>query len=124
MVEHRYSGIPLWYRVQPRWGTRSRHSVFDTETRVKEHEQKKLFEDYPAMVRSEAVVRRITTVRAARVLTEVERDQIEQIKEHGISFLLLLESLNLQPDEKSYELDQARVNVEQAIMWAAKHIGK
>jgi hypothetical protein len=54
-----------------------------------------------------------------RVLTDVEKAQMAAIKDKGLEFLVLVEALG-----GSRELSLARTKVEEAVMWAVKHITK
>ena len=52
-----------------------------------------------------------------RVLTEPEKAQMVAIKDAGAAFLGLCDQTGL-----SRELSLAKTNIEQAVMWAVKHI--
>lgn len=52
-----------------------------------------------------------------RVLSDQEKEQMRAVKDAGLQFHELLTSLG-----DSRELQQARVKVEEAVMWATKHI--
>ena len=52
-----------------------------------------------------------------RVLSDVEKAQMVAIKDKGAEFLILIESIG-----GSRELSLARTKVEEAVMWAVKHI--
>ncbi len=52
-----------------------------------------------------------------KVLTEVEKTQIELIKDNGLHFYSLCETIG-----NSRELSLAKTKVEEAVMWAVKHI--
>jgi hypothetical protein len=54
-----------------------------------------------------------------RVLTDVEKAQMAAIKDQGLEFLVLVEALG-----GSRELSLARTKIEEAVMWAVKHITK
>lgn len=52
-----------------------------------------------------------------RALSSAERDQMYEVKEKGSEFLDLLDTLGA-----SEELELAKVRIEEAVMWAVKHI--
>jgi len=52
-----------------------------------------------------------------RVLSEGEKAQMLRVKDQGAELLSLIQSLG-----NSRELDVAKVRVEEAVMWAVKHI--
>ena len=52
-----------------------------------------------------------------RVLTDVEKDQMRALKDKGEEFLRLLEILS-----PSREVALARTKIEEAVMWAVKHV--
>lgn len=54
-----------------------------------------------------------------KVLSDVEKQQMMEIKDKGLEFLNLLE--NHQP---SREISLAKTKIEEAVMWAVKHITK
>lgn len=54
-----------------------------------------------------------------RVLSDDEKASMLAIKDSGLSFITLCETLG-----KSRELSLAIINAEQAVMWAVKHITK
>lgn len=67
-----------------------------------------------------------------RVLTDAEKAQMQAVKDKGLEFLQLIESLRT-PEEKvegedfvigtiDRELNIAVERVEEAVMWAVKHI--
>lgn len=52
-----------------------------------------------------------------RVLSDVEKEQMKSIKDHGLLFHQFLDSMG-----SSRELSLAKTKVEEAVMWAVKHI--
>lgn len=52
-----------------------------------------------------------------RVLSDVEKGYMKEIKDQGLDFYALLNSIG-----DSRELSLARVKIEEAVMWAVKHI--
>lgn len=52
-----------------------------------------------------------------RTLTEDEKARMRVVKDQGADFLALCDSLGT-----SRELSIAKTNIEQAVMWAVKHI--
>jgi hypothetical protein len=54
-----------------------------------------------------------------RVLTEDEKAQMKSLKDIGASFVSACDSLGA-----SRELSLAKTNIEQAVMWAVKHLTK
>lgn len=52
-----------------------------------------------------------------RVLTPGEKEQMQKVKDMGLAFHQLLESLGY-----SRETSLAKTKVEEAVMWAVKHI--
>jgi hypothetical protein len=54
-----------------------------------------------------------------RVLTENEKVQIKLIKDFGLAFIQKCENLG-----ESRELSLAKTKIEEAVMWAVKHITK
>lgn len=52
-----------------------------------------------------------------RVLSDDEKLQMQQIKDEGLSFYQLIESIG-----ESRELSIAKTKIEEAVMWAVKHI--
>jgi hypothetical protein len=70
----------------------------------------------PATLRSDAVAR--AAVRADyRVLTEAERGRIVALKAAGAAFIALCREVG-----SSREMSLAVTNVEQAVMWAVRHV--
>lgn len=56
---------------------------------------------------------------AYRVLTEAEKAQMQQIKDAGLAFHTLVEGVG-----QSRELALAKTKIEEAVMWAVKHVTK
>lgn len=54
---------------------------------------------------------------AYRILSEEEKDNMKKIKDDGLAFHNLIDSLG-----QSRELSIAKTKVEEAVMWAVKHI--
>lgn len=54
---------------------------------------------------------------AYRVLSDAEKANMQQIKDDGLAFHNLIDSLG-----QSRELSIAKTKVEEAVMWAVKHI--
>lgn len=52
-----------------------------------------------------------------RVLSETEKVQMQRIKDDGLALYAYLESLGA-----SRELSLAKTKIEEAVMWAVKHI--
>lgn len=52
-----------------------------------------------------------------RTLTDAEKQMMLRIKDHGAAFLNILDGLG-----NSRELSLARTKVEEAVMWAVKHL--
>lgn len=64
-----------------------------------------------------------------RVLTDIEKAQMKKIKDIGVEFVHLLEDIGgvaatpgAQPRMASRELSLAQTKIEEAVMWAVKHI--
>jgi U3 small nucleolar RNA-associated protein 14 len=53
-----------------------------------------------------------------RVLTQAEKDFMQAVKDKGLEFYAMLEG------QQSRELSLAKTKVEEAVMWAVKHITK
>jgi hypothetical protein len=53
-----------------------------------------------------------------RVLTQAEKDFMQAVKDKGLEFYTMLEGT------QSRELSLAKTKVEEAVMWAVKHITK
>lgn len=58
-----------------------------------------------------------------RVLSDREKEQVESIKDAGADFLQLLDFIATQ-GSNGRELSLARTRVEEAVMWAVKHVTK
>lgn len=54
---------------------------------------------------------------AYRVLTDEEKAQMQAIKDEGLKFHDLVEGIG-----QSRELSLAKTKIEEAVMWAVKHI--
>lgn len=54
-----------------------------------------------------------------RVLTEVEKTQMQSVKDAGLIFWNMLDKIG-----ESRELSLAKTRLEEAVMWAVKHITK
>jgi hypothetical protein len=52
-----------------------------------------------------------------RVLTDAEKAQMKDIKDAGADFLTLIQSIG-----SSRELALARTKIEEAVMWAVRHV--
>lgn len=61
-----------------------------------------------------------------RILSEEEKAFMKEIKDLGAEFVLLLHRVGRTPATEqrmaSRELSLAQTNIEQAVMWAVKHI--
>lgn len=61
-----------------------------------------------------------------RVLTDDEKRQMQAIKDHGLAFVELLHSVGGTPADSggqaSRELAIAQTKIEEAVMWAIKHV--
>lgn len=57
-----------------------------------------------------------------RVLSEMEKEQMKKIKDMGLDFHSYLSSIC--DGQLSRELAIARTKIEEAVMWAVKHITK
>lgn len=58
-----------------------------------------------------------------RVLNDREKEQMKSIDDAGAGFLELLDFIAVQ-GSNSRELSLARTKVEEAVMWAVKHVTK
>lgn len=58
-----------------------------------------------------------------RVLTEEEKADMLRVKDLGADFLDLLDNLNVHP-YSTREISIAKSKIEEAVMWAVKHITK
>lgn len=54
---------------------------------------------------------------AYRVLSDVEKAQMQAIKDHGLAFHDFIEGVG-----NSREMSLAKTKIEEAVMWAVKHI--
>ncbi len=54
---------------------------------------------------------------AYRVLSDEEKQQMQDIKDKGLEFFNLLESIG-----QSREISLAKTKIEEAVMWGVKHI--
>ena len=54
-----------------------------------------------------------------RVLSDVEKTNMKQIKDSGLYFYQLMDEIGT-----SRELSLAKTKIEEAVMWAVKHITK
>jgi len=54
-----------------------------------------------------------------RVLSQEEKDSMNAVKDAGLSMLILVSQLG-----SSRELSLAQTRIEEAVMWAVKHITK
>lgn len=52
-----------------------------------------------------------------RVLTEAEKQQMKAVKDHGLELIELIDKIGA-----SRELSLAKTKLEEAVMWAVKHI--
>lgn len=52
-----------------------------------------------------------------RVLTEEEKAQMQRIKDDGLAFWEMLDGIGA-----SRELSLAKTKIEEAVMWAVKHV--
>ena len=61
-----------------------------------------------------------------RVLTEVEKGQMQTLKDMGLQFVMQLHAIGgsdpLGDRQASRELSVAQTKIEEAVMWAVKHI--
>jgi hypothetical protein len=62
-----------------------------------------------------------------RVLSEVEKQQVTQVKDAGLAFIELLHAIGGTPPNcgahlKSRELSIAQTKIEEGVMWAVKHV--
>lgn len=56
-----------------------------------------------------------------RVLSDVEKQQVEAVKDQGQAFLDLIGEIE-GIDGRSRELSIARTKIEEAVMWSVKHV--
>lgn len=54
-----------------------------------------------------------------RVLTDAEKGQMQQVKDQGLAFFQVCDMMG-----SSRELSLAKTKIEEAVMWAVKHITK
>jgi ClpP class serine protease len=52
-----------------------------------------------------------------RVLSDEEKAQMQAVKDKGLEFWLLVENVG-----QSRELSLAKTKIEEAVMWAVKHV--
>jgi hypothetical protein len=52
-----------------------------------------------------------------RVLSEDEKRQMKAIKDHGLAFIELVDGIGA-----SREMSLAKTKIEEAVMWAVKHV--
>lgn len=52
-----------------------------------------------------------------RVLTDAEKEQMQLVKDHGLILLGMMDGFG-----KSREISIAKTKIEEAVMWAVKHI--
>jgi hypothetical protein len=52
-----------------------------------------------------------------RVLSDAEKEQMQRLKDDGLAFWELIDSIG-----QSRELSLAKTKVEEAVMWAVKHV--
>lgn len=52
-----------------------------------------------------------------RALSEVEKQHMQQVKDKGLEFFAFVHSIG-----QSRELSLAKTKIEEAVMWAVKHI--
>lgn len=57
-----------------------------------------------------------------RVLSDLEKAQMKEIKDAGLSFLQQLDEIAAFGSGGSRELSLAKTKIEEAVMWAVKHI--
>ena len=72
-----------------------------------------------AEVQSTSDARTVNNVmrHAYRVLSDVEKQQMQAIKDQGLAFHDFLEGVG-----SSREISLAKTKIEEAVMWAVKHI--
>ncbi len=56
---------------------------------------------------------------AYRVLSDDEKQQMQAIKDTGLTFHMLIDKIG-----QSRELSLAKTKIEEAVMWAVKHVTK
>jgi hypothetical protein len=52
-----------------------------------------------------------------RVLSDAEKEQMQRLKDDGLAFWELIDSIG-----QSRELSLAKTKVDEAVMWAVKHV--
>lgn len=57
-----------------------------------------------------------------KVLSDTEKDQMLQVKDVGLHFHILMDQIALKGDGSTRELSLAKTKIEEAVMWAVKHI--
>ena len=57
-----------------------------------------------------------------RVLTDLEKEEMQAIKDAGLDFYELINKITLKSGGSTRELALAKTKVEEAVMWAVKHI--
>jgi hypothetical protein len=57
-----------------------------------------------------------------RVLTEEEKKQMSDFKDMGLAFIEYCDQIALARGGSSRELSLAKTKVEEAVMWAVKHV--
>lgn len=65
-----------------------------------------------------------------RVLTDEEKNQMLELKDRGLDFVMLLHTIGKTPPmlgdkpagQASRELSVAQTKIEEAVMWAVKHV--
>jgi len=73
----------------------------------------------PTMVDSKSDERTVNNVmrHGYRVLTPEEKDQMQAIKDQGLAFWEFIDGIGA-----SRELSLAKTAIEEAVMWAVKHV--
>ena len=54
-----------------------------------------------------------------KVLSDAEKQQMQSIKDMGLAFFMELDTIG-----QSRELSLAKTKIEEAVMWAVKHVTK
>jgi hypothetical protein len=77
--------------------------------------------EYPKTVDSTSDERVVNNVmrHEYRVLTDTEKTQMKTIKDMGLSFYAMCDKLG-----SSREMSLAKTKIEEAVMWAVKHLTK
>lgn len=75
----------------------------------------------PPVVDSTSDARRVNNVmrHEYRVLSDSEKETMRRIKDSGLAFVEFVESIG-----SSRELSLAKTRIEEAVMWAVKHVTK